>query len=161
MKLALMVAVAENGVIGRAGQLPWRLPADLRHFKAVTMGKPVLMGRRTWESIGRALPGRRNVVISRQPGFRAEGAEVYPDVDSALAAVAAEPEVTVIGGAEIYRQLLPRAEVLHLTRVHAQVDGDTYFPELDAGWRRVEQQARAADDQHPYALTFERWERVT
>ncbi len=161
MRLSLIVAVADNGVIGRDGQLPWRLPADLKHFKAVTMGKPVLMGRRTWESIGRPLPGRRNVVISRQPGFRADGAEVFPDVDSALAAVAAEAEVTVIGGAEIYRVLLHRAEVLHLTRVHAQVGGDAFFPELGAGWRRVDQQARDADEQNSHALTFERWERVT
>ena len=159
MKIALIVAVAENGVIGRDGRLPWRLSADLQRFKALTMGKPVLMGRRTWESIGRPLPGRRNVVISRQPGYRAAGAEVFADVDSALAAVATAPEVMVMGGAEIYRLLLPRAEVLYLTRVQARVEGDTFFPELDAGWRRVEQQARAADAQNPYALTFERWER--
>lgn len=161
MKLSIMVAVAENGVIGRGGQLPWRLPADLARFKAMTLGKPVLMGRRTWESIGRPLPGRRNVVISRQAGYRAEGAEVFPDVDSALAAVDGEAEVTVIGGAEIYRLLLPRAAILNITRVHAKVEGDTYFPELDAGWRRVDHQERPADEKNAYAMTFERWERVT
>lgn len=160
MKLSLIVAVAENGVIGRAGQLPWRLPADLRHFKEVTMGKPILMGRRTWESIGRPLPGRRNLVVSRKPGYRAEGAEVFFDVERALLAVADEPEVMVIGGAEIYRELLPRARVAHLTRVRASVDGDAFFPALDRTWRLVEKREQAADKKNPYALTFERWERI-
>ena len=161
MTITLIVAVAENGVIGRGGQLPWRLPADLKHFKAVTMGKPVLMGRRTWESIGRPLPGRRNIVVSRQPGYAAAGAEVFAGLDDALRALGAEAEVMIIGGAEIYRAALAQATRVHLTRVHAAPEGDVFFLPLDAGWRRVAGERREADAANPQAMTFETWERAS
>lgn len=159
MKLSVIVAVAQNGVIGRDGRLPWRLPADLQHFKSVTMGKPILMGRKTWASIGRPLPGRRNLVVTRDAHYRAEGAEVFRSVEAALAAVAGEPEVMVIGGAELYRALLPRAQSLYLTRVLDAPEGTTFFPELGSDWRKVSESRRPADAQNPCALIFEVWQR--
>ena len=160
MKISLIVAVAENGVIGQGGRLPWRLPADLQHFKRVTMGKPVLMGRKTWASIGKPLPGRRNLVVSRDPHFVATGVEVFHTVDDALRAAAEAPELMVIGGADLYRALLPRAHTLHLTRVHAAPDGDTRFPEVGPEWKRVEAQKQERDEKNSCPVTFERWVRV-
>lgn len=154
MILTLIVAVADNGVIGADGRLPWRLPADLRHFKAATMGKPVLMGRRTWESLGRPLPGRRNVVVSRRSDWQPAGAEVFPSPDAALEAVAGEPEVMVIGGAELYAALLPRAHRIALTRVHAKPEGDTTFPGLGPEWRETSREHRPADAENPHELDF-------
>lgn len=130
-EIVLIAAVARNGVIGRENALPWRLKADLVRFKAVTMGHPVLMGRKTWESLARPLPGRRNLVITRNTGYSAPGAEVYPDPESALIALEDHPRVFVIGGAEIYREMLPRANALMLTEVAADVDGDASFPTHD------------------------------
>lgn len=158
--LTLIAAVGDNGVIGVAGGLPWRLPADLQHFKALTLGKPVLMGRRTWDSLGRPLPGRRNLVVTRQAGFQAPGAEIFATVEAALAAVADQPEVMVIGGGELYAQLLPRAAALELTEVAASVDGDAWFPAFDAQhWPVVSRETHAADERHAYAYTFVRRER--
>jgi dihydrofolate reductase len=114
MIVSLIAAVAANGVIGRDGDLPWRIPEDLRHFKAVTLGKPVIMGRKTWQSLGRPLPGRRNIVVTRDAGFAAEGAETVASLDAALALVADVAEAMVIGGGEIYAQALPRADRLYL-----------------------------------------------
>lgn len=160
MKISLIAAVAENGVIGRDGQLPWRLPADLQHFKAVTLGKPVVMGRKTWQSLGRPLPGRRNIVISRNPLFRAEGAEVFSTFEQALAVLGAAEEVMVIGGGELYRAAWTRADTLYLTRVHAAPAGDTRFPDVGPEWERVEARLRNEDEKNPCAVTFERWVRV-
>ena len=155
--LTLIAAIGTNGVIGVAGGLPWRLPADLQHFKALTLGKPVLMGRRTWESLGRPLPGRRNLVVTRQAGFAAPGAEVFATVEAALAAAAEQPEVMVIGGGELYSQLLPQAAVLELTEVAATLAGDAFFPAFDpAVWPEVSREAHAADERHAYAYTFVR-----
>ena len=155
--LTLIAAVGNNGVIGVAGALPWRLPADLQHFKALTLGKPVLMGRRTWDSLGRPLPGRRNLVVTRQAGFVAAGAEVFATVAAALSAVAAAPEVMVIGGGELYAQLLPQATALELTEVAATLDGDAFFPAVDASlWPEVSRVAHAADERHAYAYSFVR-----
>lgn len=135
MRIALVVAIAENGVIGSQGGLPWRLSTDMKHFKALTMGKPVLMGRKTWEGLPiQPLPGRRNIVISRQPGYRAVGADVVASLEEALAAAGKEPgvrEVCVIGGGDIYRMALPLADRLYVTHVLARVDGDTHFPPID------------------------------
>ncbi len=145
-----------NRLIGRGGELPWHLPADLRHFKALTLGHPVLMGRRTWESIGRPLPGRHNLVLSRDPGFRAPGAEVVGDLEAALAAAARRGgELMVIGGAGVYAQCLPLADRIHLTLVHHVFEGDTWFPELEAGvWRERAREERPPDAANPYALSF-------
>ena len=129
--LSLIAAVARNGAIGRDNALLWRLPEDLKFFKRTTLGCPVIMGRKTWDSIGRPLPGRRNIVITRNRGWRAEGAEVFHDLDSALAATADTPKVFVIGGGELYAQALPLADELVLTEVDADFEGDTFFPHWD------------------------------
>jgi dihydrofolate reductase len=137
-RLTLIVARARNGVIGRDGALPWRLPEDLAHFRRTTMGHPIVMGRRTWESIGRPLPGRRNIVLSRQPGFVAAGAEVVADLEAALARCTGAAEVFVIGGAQLYAQAMPRAQRLVVTEIDADFDGDTVFPRPDpAQWREA------------------------
>jgi dihydrofolate reductase len=142
--VALILARADNGVIGRAGGLPWHLSGDLKFFKAQTLGKPVVMGRKTYQSIGRPLPGRPNIVVTRDGTFRPEGVEVFAEVDAALAraqALAAESgadEVMVIGGGQIYALTLPLARRIYLTEVHARPEGDTFFPDLDeAEWREV------------------------
>jgi dihydrofolate reductase len=153
--LSLIVAAAENGVIGAAGDLPWRLPDDLKRFKALTLGHPVLMGRRTWESIGRALPGRRSIVVTRNRGFRAEGAVVVHSLDDGLAACGDAEEAFVIGGAGLFREALPRADRLYLTRVHARVEGDVSLPELDlTRWELAREERHPADDRHRYAFSF-------
>ncbi len=155
MRVSFIVAADRGGVIGRAGGLPWRLPADLRHFKETTMGKPMIMGRRTWESIGRALPGRRSIVLTRRPGFEAPGAAVASTPDEALALAEPAEEVMVIGGEAVYRALLDRCDRIYLTRVEGEVDGDTHFPELEAGaWREVAREERGADAANPYSLSF-------
>ena len=156
-EIALVVAVADNGVIGKHNELPWRLPDDLKHFKALTLGHPVLMGRRTYESIGRALPGRLNVVVTRQPGWAAPGVEAAASVPAGLArAQAAGTTVFVIGGAEIYRQTLPLATVVYLTEVHTAIaDGDAFFPPLaPAEWREVSRERHEADERHACAFSF-------
>jgi dihydrofolate reductase len=134
MKIALVVAVARNGVIGRDGGLPWRLSSDLKRFKATTMGKPLIMGRKTWDSLPRRpLPGRHNIVVTRGPSFRADGASVAASPQAALAFAAKDQpeEVCIIGGAEIFAHFLPRATRLYLTTVEAEPDGDTMFPPYD------------------------------
>lgn len=139
--VSLIVAAAANDVIGVDNRLPWHLPEDLRRFRDITMGKPIVMGRRTHESIGRALPGRRNVVLSRRPGYAAEGCEVVDGLDAALALLREAEEVMVIGGAALYREALPLASRIYLTRLHRPFDGDTRFPSLDnADWRAVERE---------------------
>ena len=154
-QISLVVAVADNGVIGRGGALPWRLPDDMRHFKAVTMGKPVLMGRRTFESIGRPLPGRRNLLLSRGGAADADGIERVQTVQEACKLVGDATELCVIGGAQVYVATLPYAKRIYLTQVHAAVTGDTYFPmhELSA-WREVERVEHPADERHAYAMSF-------
>lgn len=151
-EIVFVVAVAQNGVIGRDNALPWRLKADLAHFKATTLGHPVLMGRKTWESLGRPLPGRRNLVVTRDTDYVATGAEVFASIDAALAA-AGNGKVCVIGGAEIYRQLLDRADALVLTEVRADVEGDAFFPAFDRSrFIEVRREAHAADadNEHPF-----------
>ena len=159
--LSIIVAVADNGVIGSGNQLPWRLPDDLKRFKALSLGKPVVMGRKTYDSIGKPLPGRLNIVISRQPGLEIPGCRVVPSIDEALAAAQPSPEVVIVGGAEIYRQALPKVSVIHLTRVHAVIPGDVSFPELrDEEWREVAKEYHPADERHAHAFTFTTLERV-
>lgn len=154
-RVTLVVAATEDGVIGRDNAMPWHLPADLARFKQLTWGKPIVMGRRTFESIGRALPGRRNVVVTRDPAWRAEGVHAADSLDAALAACGDAAEVMVIGGAQLYAAALPRAGRVELTRIHARIDGDTRFPALDpAEWREVARIERAADARNAHALSF-------
>lgn len=151
--IALVVAVARNGVIGRDNGLAWRLSSDLKRFKALTMGTTLLMGRRTWESIGRPLPGRRTLVLTRDPGFRAEGAETVHDWNRALAA--AGDRLMVVGGAEIYALALPQADMIHFTEVDAEPEGDVRFPAFDrAEYRQVfrEEHPAGPRDEHPFAF---------
>ena len=154
-EVSLIVATDDEGGIGLRGGLPWHLPDDLRRFKALTLGKPVVMGRRTWDSIGRPLPGRLNIVVSRDPRLAIQGATVVGTLEAALAAAGGVPEVCVIGGAEIYRLALPLADTVHLTEVHANVGADTHFPSLDpAQWVEVARERRAADERHAHAMSY-------
>lgn len=155
MRISLVVAMAENRVIGRDNTLPWRLPADLQHFKALTMGKPIIMGRKTYESIGRALPGRLNIVISRDRTLYVDGVQVVHSIEAALQAAGEHDEVMVIGGADLYAQLLSRADRIYLTRVQAQPDGDAHFPVLEASqWRERECEAHRADERNEFDYAF-------
>ncbi len=158
MSLSIIVAMAANNVIGVDNQLPWHLSADLKYFKTVTMGKPIIMGRKTFQSIGRALPGRRNIVITRDTAWSADGVEVVHAPESALTAVSDVPEAMVIGGAEIYRALLPLVDRLYVTEVALEVAGDAFFPDIGAEWREVSRASHAADgDQPGYAfVVYER-----
>lgn len=160
--LSIIVAVADNGVIGSGNQLPWRLPDDLKRFKALSLGKPIVMGRKTFDSIGRPLPGRLNIVVSRRSGLAIPGCQVVTSIDDALAAAQPAPEVVIVGGADIYRQILPRVRTIHLTRVHANVEGDVLFPELHQHeWREVVKEYHPADERHAHAFTFSTLERIS
>ena len=161
MIVSLVVAMAENRVIGRDGGLPWRLPDDLKHFKRLTVDHTVIMGRKTFDEVGRPLPNRRNVVISRNPAFRPDGVTVVPSLDEALALGASETEVFVIGGGEIYRQALLRADRVYLTLVHAAVEGDTTFPDFErSAWVLESEQFHPADDRHAYGFSFREYRRI-
>lgn len=152
--------MAENRVIGRNNALPWHLPADLARFKKATLGKSIVMGRRTWESLPGLLPHRRHVVVSRDPEYRAPGAEVVHSLDEALR-LAGGDEVFVVGGAELYSQALPLADRLLITLVHAEVEGDTRFPEFESvDWTLVGCERHAADARHSYAYSFCEWRRA-
>lgn len=156
-RLALIAAVAANGVIGRGGQLPWHLPDDLKRFKQLTMGHPIIMGRKTWESIGKPLPGRQNIVVSRTWDERPHPAvAVAGSLDDAIAlAAASPPPAFVIGGAALYADALPRVDVLHLTELDDAVEGDRFFPPFDRSqWRLVEEIRHDADDRHAISFGF-------
>jgi dihydrofolate reductase len=158
--ITLIVAVADNGVIGRDNALPWHLPEDLKRFKRLTMGKPIVMGRKTFESIGKPLPGRLNIVVTRDANYQREGVTVVHDADAALAAAVGAGEIMVIGGAGLFRLFMPWAGRVHLTRVHGEIDGDIRWEPLDARmWHRTASEDRAADERHAYAMTFELWEK--
>jgi dihydrofolate reductase len=155
MRLSLIVAMDAGGMIGRDGALPWRLPEDLRNFKRITLGKPVVMGRRTWEAIGRPLPGRRNIVLTRDPSWAAEGVLVARSPDEALSLAGGAGELMVIGGADVYRLFLPRADRIYLTEIQGRFEGDTRFPD----WKReefveVSREEHAADVEHAHAFTL-------
>lgn len=146
-RICLVAAVAANGVIGRAGGLPWHLPDDLRHFRSITLGHPVIMGRRTWESLGKPLSGRRNIVVTRRAAFAAPGADVAASLEAALTLCAPAQLVFVIGGGELYRTALPGADALALTEIQRAYDGDVRFPEVDrSAWHEVQRVAHAAAD---------------
>lgn len=153
--LALVVATARNGVIGRGNALPWHLPEDLKHFKALTIGKPILMGRRTCEAIGRPLPGRDNLVLTRERSWQAPGVTAVHSLAEALARAASAPELMVIGGAEVYRMTLPLAQRIYLTEILADVEGDTLFPPLVAAeWRELQSSVYPADARNAYGMRF-------
>ena len=154
-RLVAVLAMAENGVIGRDNALPWRLPADLRHFKALTLGKPVLMGRRTFESLGRPLPGRHNLVLTRDPSWAADGVTVVDSLEAAIAASGGAGELMVIGGAQVYRQCWPVLSRIELTRVHATPPGDTRLDGVDwTAWRTVSAERHPADARNEYDYSF-------
>jgi dihydrofolate reductase len=154
-RVSIVVAMDEHAGIGLEGRLPWHLPNDLKRFKALTLGKPIVMGRRTFDSIGRALPGRRNIVVSRQAARGIDGCTVVPSLEAALEAAGGAEETCVIGGADIYRLALPLAETVHATRVHASVGADTFFPALDAAdWEEIAREDHPADERHAHAYSF-------
>jgi dihydrofolate reductase len=153
--ISLIVAVSRNGVIGRDGNLPWRLSDDLKRFKSLTTGKPIIMGRKTYESIGRPLPHRQNIVISRDAAFQADGCDVVSTPELAIGAAEDAREVMVIGGGIIYELFIDKATRLYVTRVHADVEGDTFFPEIDPlVWRLEKQETVEADERNEYAFDF-------
>lgn len=155
MRIALIACMARGRVIGKDNQMPWHLPADLKHFKAVTLGKPVVMGRRTFESIGRPLPGRHNIVITRQREYAPEGVTVVSGIDEAFKAAGDVEELMIIGGGELYAAMLPKADRLYITDVDLDVEGDTHFPDYEPlGWNEVERSEHLPDEKNLYTLTF-------
>ena len=159
--ISMICAMDRNSLIGANNRMPWHLSADMQYFKRVTMGKPMIMGRKTWESLGRVLPGRRHIVITRRAGYGAEGIEVVNSVDAAVALIKTAEEAMVIGGAQIYEQLLPAAQRLYLTCIDAEFEGDTWFPEIDpTQWRKVSSETHLADEKNPYDYRFEVYERL-
>ena len=161
LPIAVIVAAADNDVIGRNNALPWDLPADLAHFRRVTMGKPILMGRKTFESLGRPLPGRHNIVVTRDSTYSAAGCTVVYSVDQALLAASRHSEAMVIGGAALYGQLMTKAQRLYLTLVDGEFEGDVFFPAVAADeWREIERESRDPDERNPYPYSFVVMERV-
>lgn len=149
-----------NHLIGDKNRLPWHLPADFAHFKAVTMGKPILMGRKTYESIGKPLPGRHNIVLTRSPGLVIEGVTVVNSLDAAIAATELEEEIMVIGGSTIYEMLLPRADRMYLTHVEAEFKGDAWFPKFDeSDWKVTDSELCQSDEKNSYACRFVTYEK--
>ena len=161
MKLSIIVAMDQKGVIGFKNALPWHLSSDLQNFKSVTIGKPIVMGRKTWESIGRPLPGRDNIIITRNPDYSADGCVVCHSLEEALQPYSASPEVVIIGGHDIFRSALDMADRLYLTEVHADVLGDTWFPVFDRSeWKASERQEFAADEKNDFPFSFTLLERL-
>ena len=159
--ISLLAAATENGVIGRDNGMPWHLPDDLKRFKALTLAKPVLMGRKTFDSIGRPLPGRTNLVLTRDRNWSAAGVTAVPDLDAAIRAAAAAPELMVAGGAQVYALALPRATRIYLTQIHAVIDGDTRLPQINLNqWHETARELHPADARHPFAMSFVTLERT-
>ncbi|MDR3119647.1 MAG: dihydrofolate reductase [Mediterranea sp.] len=155
MAVSIIVAATENNMIGGNNQLPWRLPDDMKRFKAITTGHTVIMGRKTYDSMGKALPNRRNIIISRDAALKIEGCETANSLEDALRLSANEKEVFVIGGGQIYKQAWDKADKLYLTRVHTEKEGDTFIPEIRADeWIEESSEFHPADDKHPYACSF-------
>ena len=158
--ISLIAAMDRNRLIGNNNQLPWHLPADFAHFKAVTMGKPIVMGRKTWESIGRPLPGRTNIVLSRNPDLQLDGAQCASSLAEARALASDSPELMVIGGSVVYELAMPEAQRLYITHVDGEFEGDAWFPLIGDEWSKVSSQHQAADDKNPYACEFAVYERA-
>ncbi len=164
MTISLVVAAATNNAIGKDGKLPWHLPNDMKYFKNVTWGMPVVMGRKTFEALGKALPGRKNIVITRQSALKAEGIVTVKKIDDALfvAKQTDAKEIMVIGGGEIYKTLFPKANRIYLTRIDAEPEGDTFFPSLNPKeWHLVSQKDHEADEKNAYNYSFQVWERTS
>ena len=162
MVISFIVAASENNVIGKDNKLPWCLPTDMRYFKNVTWGMPVIMGRKSFESLGKALKGRTNIVVSRNKDWKAPDVQVVQTIDQAItrATQSDAKEIFIIGGAEIFRSALPSADRIYLTLVHGNFDGDAFFPEMDRGeWKLKSNRDCEADEKNPYALSFQVWER--
>lgn len=154
MKLSIIAAMANHNVIGKNNTLPWHLPADLKHFKTITMGKPILMGRKTYDSIGKPLPGRQNIILTRNTNLSFPGCLVISDI-KALPTELTTQEIMIIGGAEIFQQFLPQAQHLYLTFIHADINGDTYFPEWNADeWIEIAREDHLSDDNNPFSYSF-------
>ena len=161
MTVSIIVAMAENGVIGRDMDLPWHISADLKRFKALTMGHHIVMGRKTFESIGRLLPGRTTVIVTRQSDYQVDGAVIVNSLEAAQAAATDDSELFIIGGGQVYEIALPLADRLHVTRVHTEVDGDTSFPAIDWDqWELVSAERHGADEKNDHDFTFESYQRV-
>lgn len=159
--IAMIVAVAKGGVIGADNDIPWYCPADLQHFKRTTMGVPVVMGRKTYESLKiQPLPGRRNIIISRNPEYQAAGCDVFSSIEAAIEQLAAVDKIFIIGGAELYKQMLPKAQELYVTQVDVTVAGDRYFPEISAqDWQLRSERDFQADEKNPHAMRFQYYQR--
>lgn len=161
-QISLVVAVSDNGMIGQNNQLLWHLSNDLKRFKAITLGKPIIMGRKTYQSIGRPLPGRKNIIVTHQKDLTIAGCEIAQTVEQALALAGDVPEIMVIGGGEIYQLFLPRAQIIHMTQVHTQIAGDTQFVTLDPNaWEEVFREEHAKDPQHEYDYSFVTLRRIS
>lgn len=161
MTLSLIVARSRNDVIGKNNQMPWYLPADLKHFKQLTMGKPIIMGRKTFESIGRPLLGRRNIVISRQKTLLIDGCEVFASIDMALAAVSDAPETMIIGGANLYAQVLDRVNCIYMTVIDSEFEGDSFFPALDKKkWQLDQEEKHEPDGVNKHGYCFQVWRAI-
>ena len=159
--ISLIVAASMNNVIGAKGDLPWRLSSDLKRFNALTRGKPIVMGRKTYESIGRPLPGRQNIVVTRNPDFAAEGCDVVASIDAAVEAAGDAEEIIIIGGSQIYEAFLPRAHRIYLTRVQADVEGDAFLPEFDSNeWHETAVEECGADESNDHDVIFSILERA-
>lgn len=155
MRISAILAMSENRVIGNNNKLPWHLPADLKHFKNLTMGHPILMGRKTYESIGRPLPGRSNIVITHDPNYQAPGCIVVQSIEDALAAAKDADEIFIIGGAAIFQEMLSYVQRIYLTLIHQQINGDTFFPALDVNqWKEIEKVDYTEDTNNPYSYSF-------
>lgn len=161
MNISLIAAMDRNRVIGKQNALPWYLPADLRHFKELTIGKPIIMGSTTFASIGKALPDRTNIILTRDPSFAAEGCTTIHSVEEALAAAQGHDEVMIIGGANVFKQFLPMANKMYLTIIDTSLDGDVYFPEWDpAEWQETNREPHKPDEKNVYSYTFVTLERI-
>lgn len=159
--LALIAALSDNGIIGRDNALPWRMPADLAHFKRLTLDKPIIMGRKTWESLPGLLPQRRHIVVTRDAGYAADGAEVAHSPEQAIALAGSDGEIMLVGGAGLYAQMLPMVARMYLTYVHTVVQGDARFPDFDTGeWRETRRERHPADERNPYDYSFVDLERA-
>ena len=160
MIVAMIVAMTRNGVIGKDNGMPWHLPADLAYFKQTTLGKPIVMGRNTFNSIGRALPGRRNIIVSQSLLDAPLGTEVVASPEAALALLAGEPEVMVMGGGQLYQAFLPLSQRLYLTLIEAEIEGDTYFPFQAQDWQFIAEKIRPADERNEYDCRFQVYEKM-